>query len=166
MIVRRVTLEMWEMAKEVRLAALKEAPYAFGTRYEEAIQRTEDEWREIATARAFPADDSLFLAFVGEEAVGIAGGFRDRENPDRMDLTSVWVAPHWRGTGVASALIEAVCDAATLIGATHIAAWVVEGNDRALHLYNRLGFVTQPDRQPYPPNPALEEILTIRQLDR
>lgn len=162
--VTRITPQLWEVGKTLRLAALQDAPYAFSTRYEEAILRADDAWREFAATRAVSVDDSTFLAFADGEAIGIAGGCREREKPKLMHLVAVWVAPEQRGSGVADLLIEAVCDWAQSVGATSITAWVTEGNDRALRLYNRLGFVTQPDRKPYPPNPALCEILTVRLL--
>ena len=151
--VTRIIPELWEIGKRVRLAALQEAPYAFGTRYEDAVQRADEEWREFAATRAVSANDATFLAFADENAIGIAGGYRERENPELMHLVSVWVAPEWRGSGVADSLIEAVCDWAQSVGATALTAWVAEGNDRALRVYNRLGFVTQPDRQPLPAQP-------------
>jgi GNAT superfamily N-acetyltransferase len=163
--ISRITPQQWEVGKTIRLAALKEAPYAFGTRYEDAVLRPEQEWRNSATERALSANSATFLAFVGEEAVGIAGGYRDDASQKTVDLVSVWIAPEWRGAGIIDPLIETVCHWAQSVGAMRISAWVTEGNDRALRVYNRQGFITQSDRHPYPANPDLYEILTVRPLN-
>jgi ribosomal protein S18 acetylase RimI-like enzyme len=58
---------------------------------------------------------------------------------DGVELASMWVAPHARGTGAAGALVDAVvawADAAT------VTLYVVEANVRARRLYERHGFVT------------------------
>ena len=149
------------MVKALRLAALQEAPYAFTARYEDAVQRTDAEWREQAASRAVNPNDSTFLAFAGSEPVGMAGAYREPETPELMHLVAVWVVPEWRGSGVADSLIETICAWAASVGATHITAEVTDSNHRALRVYNRLGFVTQPA----PPHIARCEILTVRPLD-
>jgi hypothetical protein len=47
--IRRSTEQDWQTLKRVRLAALREAPYAFGSTYEKERQWDDDKWREWAS---------------------------------------------------------------------------------------------------------------------
>lgn len=53
------------------------------------------------------------------------------------DLQSVFVLPQHRGNGVGSALVDAVTEHATRLGALHT---TVHSGQRAVPLYERLGF--------------------------
>jgi hypothetical protein len=47
--IRRVRTEEWRALRDLRLEALQDSPEAFWARYEEALERTDDEWREWTT---------------------------------------------------------------------------------------------------------------------
>jgi GNAT superfamily N-acetyltransferase len=73
------------------------------------------------------------------------------------ELISMWVAPAWRGRGVASQLIEAVADWAASEALSEIRLWVVEGNQRAERAYAKAGFQRTGAVQPVRPRePAME----------
>jgi ribosomal protein S18 acetylase RimI-like enzyme len=62
--------------------------------------------------------------------------------PDGLvELISMWVAPFARGRGVGDALVTAALDWARERKASGVALAVLEGNERALALYRRHGFV-------------------------
>jgi RimJ/RimL family protein N-acetyltransferase len=165
--IRRISKEQYLVAKELRLTALKDAPYAFSTTFEQASQRSDVEWEHLAESRSEGQQDCTFLAYDGDgKAIGMAGGYRDPTNRERAHLVAMWVAPEWRGTGAAAELVETVCQWAAAIPVREITAWVTEGNDRAIRFYNRLGFVTQPDREIFPPDPSKQTLLTLRNLER
>jgi hypothetical protein len=44
--VRRIQAGETELLKQIRLASLRDAPYAFGTTYESALKRSAETWRE------------------------------------------------------------------------------------------------------------------------
>ena len=44
-VVREVTADDWETLRDVRLAALREAPYAFASSYSREASFTEEQWR-------------------------------------------------------------------------------------------------------------------------
>jgi hypothetical protein len=46
--ISRATEEDWRTLKRVRLAALRDAPYAFGSTYEEERRRDDGQWRQWA----------------------------------------------------------------------------------------------------------------------
>lgn len=62
-----------------------------------------------------------------------AGQRRD-ELPTELELHALNVAAPWRGTGLAERLVEAVLPPGPA------SLWVLEGNDRAIAFYRRLGF--------------------------
>jgi ribosomal protein S18 acetylase RimI-like enzyme len=54
----------------------------------------------------------------------------------------MWVHPSIRGTGVADELVAAVIAWARSEGAKWVRLKVIQGNDRARHFYERMGFCT------------------------
>ena len=54
----QVTADDWELMRDVRLAALSEAPYAFGSTYAREAAFTEEKWRGRIDERSV-----TFLAF-------------------------------------------------------------------------------------------------------
>lgn len=129
--------------REVRLATLADAPYAFGSSLEEEQVLAEAEWRARAGELAF------FVALDGDDAVGVAAGAQLREpDPSVRMLRSMWVSPPYRGLGVADALVDAVVEWARSEGATTLSLWATEHAQRARAFYVRLGFVPTGRQRP------------------
>ncbi len=105
----------------------------------------------------------MFLAFAGDECIGLAGGGDDDYDADRQ-LVSMWVHASYRGTHVATELLGAVVEWARAGGARTIALWVTKDNDRARRFYERMGFEITGDVQPLPSDPFKDEIRMIREL--
>lgn|GEM_PF-2312366 len=119
----------------LRQAALTGEPDAFGATWTLESQRSEDEWR------GFIANRTIFVAFDGNEAVGIAAGGDRDARPDARGLYSMWVHPSMRGTGVSTQLISLVENWARTSGATYLALDVVTHLEHPRALYRRCGFV-------------------------
>jgi GNAT superfamily N-acetyltransferase len=132
--VRPLVPDEWQTLRDLRLAALLDAPYAFASSYESALTRTEQEWR------AWPARGAVFGAFVGGEPVGMVGAAPVATDPSTVHLIAMWVAPAARGTGVAENLIDAVLAWAESRGCRSVSLEVATGNDRAAAVYLRNGF--------------------------
>ena len=133
----------WKLRRELRLAALLDAPYAFMSTYEEALAREDSEWQTWVGAGA------LYAAFVDEQAAGMVG-VMEREGEPVADLFAMWVAPHARGGGAADGLIRAAVDWAADRGLEAVRLEVAAGNDRAERVYTRHGFV-HTEEEPYRP---------------
>ena len=117
----------------MRLAALKEAPYAFGSKFEAEVGAGEESWRRRI------GDWSRYVAEVDGKVAGVVGvGFGELRGS--AVLTSLWVDPRYRGRGVGAALIEAVVAWARDRHLSQVLLWVTEGNDHAETLYMRNGF--------------------------
>lgn len=138
---RRVTADDWATWRPVRLAALAEAPGAFGSTLADWQDAPEHRWR---TRLSLPGALDL-LAFDGDHPVGTASGVPDPDDPVRVELISMWVDPVARGSGVAGALIEAIARWAAEQGAVDLLLSVVPGNDRARRVYERAGFTATDD---------------------
>ena len=126
----------WRLWREVRLAALADAPAAFGATLESwsGGGDTEDRWRQ--RLEDVPLN---VVAMNGDLPVGQASGIGP-DDQGNAELISMWVAPTARGTGVAHALIEAVAVWARGAGASALRLSVRRSNDRAMRSYLRNGF--------------------------
>jgi ribosomal protein S18 acetylase RimI-like enzyme len=163
--VRMLVTDDWAELRAARLAALGEAPYAFASTLAREQAFEDDLWRSRA------GSGRTFAAFDRAAIVGLATGFpvdaepahslprhqqpahdQSADSPRRdaraaWHLVGMWVAPGWRGQGVADRLVESVCDLARRAGAGTITLWVTDVNQRAIAFYRRLGFAPTGDRQ-------------------
>ncbi|REF97354.1 ribosomal protein S18 acetylase RimI-like enzyme [Asanoa ferruginea] len=125
----------WKLWRDLRLAALAEAPYAFGSKLADWHDAGEDMWRD----RLRIAGALDLVAYLGEEPVGMASGVPT--GPGTVEVISVWVSPAGRGHGVGDALIKAIADWAATSGATVVRLSVRADNAAAIRLYERAGFI-------------------------
>ena len=156
--IRRIRREDWPTFKEVRLAALADAPAAFGSTYEAEILRDDSDWEERAELASSGLTRAIFLAFDGHEAVGLVGGYRESEAHASIDLVSMWTVPSARRAGVARRLVAAVVAWAEDTGAATVSLWVTRGNEPAARLYESMGFCATGDFQPLPSDPCKDEV--------
>jgi ribosomal protein S18 acetylase RimI-like enzyme len=133
---RRLTTDDWEIWRDVRLRALAEAPYAFGSTlsYWQGDGDLEERWRGRL------ADVPLnVVALIDHTPIGQVSG----TSPDhlgRCELISMWVDPAARGHGVGEALIHQVVEWATSLEVSAVVLSVKERNAHAIALYERAGF--------------------------
>jgi GNAT superfamily N-acetyltransferase len=132
--VRRTTPDDWETLRDVRLRALRDAPWAFGSTYEREAAFDEGEWRRIAGEATFLAGDA-----------GMAGGFVT--GPGLVRLWGMWIEPAARGRGLAEQLVAAVDAWAASIGATELELAVAERAHAARAACTRMGFALLPERE-------------------
>lgn len=130
----------WPVWREVRLAALSEAPYAFKARLQDWPNGGEERWRARLT---LPGSRNLVAVREGR-SVGVASGVPGVGGV--YELRSVWVSPRARGLGVGDRLTEAVEVWARGAGAGALRLAVMPGNEAALSLYRRKGFVLTGER--------------------
>jgi GNAT superfamily N-acetyltransferase len=141
LVIRRLAAADWAAFREVRLAALRDAPDAFGSTASDAQKLDEEEWRRRLERRA------IFLAEVSGQRVGLAAGIGG-DQPRDAELISMWVAPAWRGHSVGDRLVDAVLAWAVGEGFTNLRLWVAQHNTRAERLYARHGFAPTGRVQP------------------
>ena len=152
---RRLRADEWARWRELRLAALADSPRAFGATLADNAARPDEFWQERARAAAEGDAVAIFVAVAGARWVGCAGALVDPGEPPRV--ISVWVAPDFRGTGTAEALLEAVVGWAAERGHAALHLDVVREQVAARRLYARLGFRPTGRSHPMDRDPRLLE---------
>jgi ribosomal protein S18 acetylase RimI-like enzyme len=147
--IRVLTEDDWRLWKELRLAALADAPAAFGSRLADWQDAGEERWR---SRLAMPGSRNL-VADVGGSPAGMASGV-PAGDPAARELIAMWVRPKARGAGVGDALIRAVAQWARASGAARLRLVVYEHNTAAKLLYQRNGFTDPAPRTD--PEPGAE----------
>lgn len=141
----------WEVFRDLRLAALREAPYAFGSRYADWVDAPEDRWR----ARLDQVELNV-IAVVDGSPAGMASGC---PADGGAELISMWVAPSSRGCGVSGRLIDAVASWADHRGLP-LHLMVRDDNPAAIAAYLAARFVDRgvpPGQDPLEPPERLME---------
>lgn len=153
LVIRRAASREWEVVREVRLAALQDAPDWFWATFEQEVDQPPKWWRDFVAAGAW------FIAWKGHEPVGIAAAIYDRNlGPATRQLISMWVAPDVRGEGVGERLVSRVKAWAQDAGIEVLQLEVTQGNIKARRLYERCGFRLTGRTMPHPRNALLEEL--------
>jgi GNAT superfamily N-acetyltransferase len=159
--IRRINPAEGPDLKALRLAALSDAPSAFGSTLAEEVERTDAEWSDRALSASAGTERITLVARLDEQVVGIAGGYRQEIQSTEVNLVSMWTAPEVRRTGVGRLLVGAVIDWARETGASSVGLWVTRGNAPAQLLYGSMGFRETGEYQPLPSDPCADEIRMI-----
>ncbi|MBQ0900938.1 GNAT family N-acetyltransferase [Micromonospora sp. U21] len=132
-----LTPDDWPTWRELRLAALTEAPEAFGSRLADwqGDGDREERWRDRLS---IPGSHNL-VATVNGQPVGMASGV-PTPDPLVMELISMWVHPEARGRKVGHLLVDNVARWARGNGAERLRLTVMPDNAAAKALYRRAGF--------------------------
>ena len=140
--VRALGEDDWQVYRDIRLAALTEAPEAFVATRAEEEALDEQVWRErVRKSRRLVAERD-------GSPLGVVSVKKTEEPPDTAELFGLWVAPEARGTGVAWKLVEAGADQALRDGCSHLSYWVGTDNGRAVAFASSFGFRPGAIRRP------------------
>jgi ribosomal protein S18 acetylase RimI-like enzyme len=142
--------------KSVRLRALQDSPFAFGSTFEKESKLSDADWQRRAAERD-GTRSITYLAWDQGEACGIAAGFIDAENDNSAHLVSVWVAPTHRTRGIGKLLVLGVIDWARIRGVARLHLMVTSNNDAAIGFYQQLGFQKTGRTEPYPNDSTVVE---------
>ena len=161
---RRVQPADGPLLKKVRLAALRDAPDAFGSTLADEADRSDEEWADWAASASTGSGRITVLAERSRDVVGLAGGYREEPSPTTVELVSMWVSPEARRAGVGRALVNAIIDWARFTEGTEVGLWVTKANVAAEHLYGAIGFSASGQTQRLPSNPELDEVRMVIHL--
>jgi ribosomal protein S18 acetylase RimI-like enzyme len=151
MIVRHTTEEDWQTLKDIRLAALLDAPTAFGVTHASAAANSDAQWRERAANRG---QAQFLLAFVDGVAAGLVGGVVSPAF--EFNLIAMWVKPEYRGSDVAAGLVDSIKARAVAQGHSRVVLDVSPDNRRAAAFYRRQGFAFLPEWEPLASHPEIK----------
>lgn len=155
---RALSGEDWRLWRELRLAALAEAPYAFASRLADwqGDGDREERWR----ARLTMSESRNIVAEFDGRLAGMVSGV-PTDDPMVREVIAMWVSPKARGVGVGDALIVGVAQWARASGASALRLAVYEHNAAAKGLYERNGFI---DMTPPPVLESGAERVMIKSL--
>ena len=127
--------------RPLRLRAVREEPSAFGSAYEDEVDRP----LSLTAERLANPHGVTLGAFDGEALVGMVTCIHEqgRKMRHKANIYAMYVAPEARGRGVGRALLtEAIARARAWPGVDLVLLAVSKGNEPAAALYRSLGFVT------------------------
>ena len=127
--VRAVLEAEWPRFRAMRLAALEEAPDAFGQTVEQALAQAEAVWRDRAAS-----------ALVAEEAGEWLAVCMPRVRGEVLDVFGMWTLPAARGRGAGRAVLAAALEMGRAGGARVAELWVSDSRPEARRVYERAGF--------------------------
>ena len=149
--IRPTTASDWPALKAARLAALLDAPTAFGASHASAARFTDADWQQRAINTA---QRTFFLAFDGDLAIGLAAQVVAGDGD--CHLIAMWVAQPYRGMDVAAGLVAAVKQCAVKNGHARLVLDVAPENARAAAFYQKQGFVFLPQWEVLESHPHIQ----------
>jgi ribosomal protein S18 acetylase RimI-like enzyme len=128
--------------RDLRLEALKTAPTAFGSDYQESLALPGSVWLERLRGFVNSHHRALFVAERDGVLVGMAGVQREAgvKRQHNASIQSVFVRSSARSTGLASTLLAHAMLWAQAMGAERLELRLNTQNSAALRLYTRAGF--------------------------
>jgi ribosomal protein S18 acetylase RimI-like enzyme len=162
-LLRPITPQNLASFKAVRLRALEDAPYAFGSTFTREATLSDAKW--LARAHRWNGIAGVgYLAVESGSACGIAGALVDPAQPARAQIVSVWTAPEHRRKGVGRRLTNEVIDWAQSRGLRELVLKVTNVNAAAVAFYEQLGFAKTGRVEPYANDPNLVEHEMLRKV--
>jgi ribosomal protein S18 acetylase RimI-like enzyme len=154
-----LTPDQWRTLRDLRLSALLDSPHEFLSTYDRERAFSKGQWQA-----EFDRGDWHTCSVAGK-SMGLLGVTREPGSPtDERYLEYLWVSPEFRRSGIALDLLSLVLTSLRRSGIRTVYLWVLDGNDIAVHLYQRAGFVRTHHRQELEARPGRSEermILTL-----
>lgn len=98
-------------------------------------------------------DDERLMGYIGSQTV-----------LDESDVMNVAVSPQYRKLGVATTLINSLCDALKNKGVKKLSLEVRQSNESAIALYQKLEFVQVGQRKNYYRNPKEDALILQKEI--
>jgi RimJ/RimL family protein N-acetyltransferase len=135
-VVELLSADQWQRAKSLRLASLGESPHAIGGDLESESAQSETEWRA-----KFEKLHYLIASVEGIDCAimtieNLAGEFGAK-----AWIGACWSSPQYRAIGLLRAMMKYVDQHALEKGWQRQGLFVLEDNELAIAVYERLGFI-------------------------
>lgn len=127
-------------------------------------------WSEKSFLESMEREDTVFL--VAEEDTEIAGYVGCYCIAGTGEITNVAVKERFRRRGIASRLLDALCEEAETLDTQELFLEVRESNEAAIALYSRQGFVREGIRRNFYEKPAEHavimrmEVISARKMNK
>ena len=134
--VELLTAEHWVRVRDLRLASLKDSPHAIGGDLETESAQSEAEWRAKCEKLHYliASLEGIDCAIMTIE--NLAGAFGTK-----AWIGACWSSPQYRAIGLLRAMMKYVDQHALEKGWQRQGLFVLEDNELAMAVYERLGFV-------------------------
>lgn len=139
--VRKFEVAEFSSYQSLRLSALEESPDAFGSTLSAEQLLTTEEWASRLQDGCNSGLDQPLIGQVGTTAAGLAWGKVDRSDSTIVHLYQMWVAPEFRGRGIARLLLRMIVAWTASRQARSVHLGVASGESSAMRLYVSEGFV-------------------------
>lgn len=152
--IRPAKADEWSEWKSVRLQALQDSPQSFGERYQDALQKNDDQWRQDFTKVMESANQELLFAIENNRTVGMLFVFiRD---PDQKigGIGGLWIAPAYRQKGAGRQIIETALEWMRSKNLLAVTFWNNTSVDASTKFYEKLGFIYTGANRPLESNPT------------
>lgn len=160
--VRRIAADQGPTLRELRTAALREAPYAFDETLEEALDEKAETFDAVAARHAASTVSTSFILYTEGHPAGLIGAYFDERR--KAFVCSLWVAPAVRHLRGGELLVNTASEWLAAHGAGEVHAWVTDANRNAMRFYERLGFGPTGDHAPVSRAPDERETLLVRHV--
>jgi ribosomal protein S18 acetylase RimI-like enzyme len=106
--IQRMILNDWEKYKKIRLEALRKNPEAFGSSYDEAIEKTDAQWKESVEN----PKNYIFAACDGEEWIGMMAAYQEKGSKMKHIgyVWGVYMRDTYRGQKIGKKLMQVLLD--------------------------------------------------------
>jgi len=150
----RLTRAEWRTLRALRLSALLDSPDLFLSTYEKELTFGRQQWLA-------EFDRGAWLACrMDGSPISLLGITREAEGPPlECYIEYLWVAPAYRRSGIASGMLTTVISQLRTDGMRTALLWILDGNDAAMRLYEKVGFVRTSLSQPIGTRPGRSEEL-------
>lgn len=145
--IHQLTLEEWNVWKQLWLQAVEETPSYFGTTYEEEVIKSDEHWKQRCL------EQMLFVASYEDTSAGCVGFYpSDRGEEGFVGwFFGMYVVPRYRKKEVAKALLKNVIQCTRERNMKRLSGLVAVENSVAIEFYKKcgFGFLTCPDSHYY-----------------
>jgi ribosomal protein S18 acetylase RimI-like enzyme len=163
--VKRIEASQGMLLRELRLSALREAPYAFGAKYDDEVKKPDSVFDADAHRQATSETSASFIYFVDSKPSGLVGAFFSDAPQRRAFICALWVRPENRHLGGGTLLVRTACAWLLERGASAIHAWVSDANVVAKNFYHSLGFLETEERAHLPSNALESETMLVLSVE-
>jgi GNAT superfamily N-acetyltransferase len=164
MTVRRVRRGEGASIRELRLRALADAPYAFGSSFVEESEYPPERW-DVLAAQSASAETAVVIVAIGDQAawLGMAGCYVGEHDVTMASVWGMWVDGAVRRRGLGRRLLENVVEWAHSRGVVRLELSVSDRAPGAAALYGTLGFAPTGEQRPLRSDASITEIVMARQ---
>lgn len=155
--VRPLAAHEWQQYRQVRLRSLVDSPNAFGSTYAAEKDRSDDVWATRLLLATSSGKDYPLIAEISGVIAGLLWAKEDVTDTSIVNIFQVWVAPEYRGRGIAKDLLREAILWAKTRGARLVQLGVTCGDSAAMRLYLREGFQSVGVPEPLRPDSTLLE---------